>query len=83
MTVDNYGYNWHFDNTLPFSDFNLLGENQVRKYFDQTQLGNFLEINNLSERSRVEIRLYIFQKLMAHRFLKINALKSNPFFCDY
>ena len=73
MTLENYGSVWQLDHCLPIASFNLLDENDMKKFFYWVNLRPMYSNENNSKKDKVDNRLYLMQEVKAKYFLKLNS----------
>ena len=72
MTLEIYGSVWQFHHCLLIASFNLLDENDVKKYFNWLNLRPMYSNENNSKKVKVDMRLYLLQEIKGKYFMKIN-----------
>ena len=72
MTVENYGSVWQIDHCLPIASFNLLDENDMKKYFNWINLRPMYSKENNSKNDKIDHSLCLLQEVKAKYFLKTN-----------
>ena len=76
MTIVNYGSVWQIDHCLPIASFNLLHENDMKKFFNWFNLRPMYSNENNSKKAKIDYYLYLCQEGKAECFLKLNAQKG-------
>ena len=71
MEIENYGSIWFFDQTIPYSDFNLLGVIQMKKSFNWIVLPPLLVRNKLMKRKEVNLPIFFRHEIGAQDFIKL------------
>ena len=71
MTIENYGSVWQLDHCLPIASFNLLDENDMKKYFNWINLRPMYSNENNSKNDKIDHYLYLCQEVEAYQFIKL------------
>ena len=72
MTEENYGKIWCLDQCLPIASFNLLDEKDMKKCSNWVNLRPLYVKDNIIKSDKIDMRLYLLQKVKARYFLRLN-----------
>ena len=73
MAIEKYGSLWQIDHCLPITSFNLLDENDVKKYFNWLTLRPMYSKENNSKNDKIDHYLYLLQEIKGIFFMKLNG----------
>ena len=72
MSLVNYGSVWQIDHSLPTASFNLLDENDMKKWSNCFNLRSMYSNENNSKKAKIDNYLHLCQEMKANNFFKIN-----------
>ena len=67
MTLENYDSLQQTDHRLPIASFNLLDENDMKKYFNWINLSPMYSTENNSQKAKIDPYLYKPQEITAKK----------------
>ena len=73
MSLENYGSIWQIDHCPAVASFNLLDENAMKNCFNWINLKPMYIKDNIFKGDKIDMRLYLLQKVKAKYFLKLNV----------
>ena len=73
MTLENFGSVWQIDHCLAVASFNLLDENEMKKYFNWVNLRPMDVKDNIFKGDKIDIRLNLIQEIKGNYFVKLNG----------
>ena len=80
MSLDKYGSVWQIDHCLLITSFNLLGENDMKKCFNWTNLRPMYSNKNIVKGSKIDNRLYLMLEVRDSQFSILNEEGLNQNF---
>ena len=76
MTLEKYGSIWQMDHCLAIATFNLLDEKEMKKCFNWINLRPMYATDNIIKGDKIDMRLYLLQKIKSNYLLKLNVKKG-------